>query len=75
MDVETTAERIIPTSNFVSVIHPNIPSVEKVLQLDGSIDHKHTFDVQKEPIELKSKGPIEFIIHPTPNYYVDMQSI
>ena len=42
-DVEMTAEKIIPTENFVNTIHPHIPSVDKYLQLDGSIDHKNTF--------------------------------
>ena len=73
-DVETTAERIIPTDNYVTSIHPNIPSVDKYLQLDGSIDHKHTMDIHHEPTDLSTKGPIEFIIHPTPGTYVDMQS-
>ena len=74
MDVENTSERIVPTENWVSVIHPHMPTVDKALQLDGSIDHKHTFDIFHEPTDLATKSPLEFIVHPTPNYYLDLQS-
>ena len=74
MDVESTAERIIPTTNFVKVIHPNMPTENDVAQLDGSVDFRKTFEVAHEPNDLVSKSPIEFIIHPTPNHYVDLQS-
>ena len=74
-DVEMTAEKIIPTENFVNTIHPHIPSVDKYLQLDGSIDHKNTFIIHHEPVDLKTKAPIDFIIYPTPGYYLDMQSL
>ena len=74
MDVEATAERIVPTANFIKVAHPHMPTVEKVMQIDGSVDHTHTFEVSHEPNDLTSKAPLEFIIHQTPNYYVDLQS-
>ena len=45
MDVETTADRIIPTTNFVNVVHPNMPTSTNTAQLDGSIDYRKSFDV------------------------------
>ena len=74
MDVETTSERIVPSENWVGVIHPHMPTIDKQLHIDGSIEHRNTFDIYHEPTDLSSKTPLEFIIHPTPNYYVDLQS-
>ena len=72
--LEWSSPRIVPTNNYVSVSHPAQPSVDRVQHVDGSIDHKQTFTVNHEPVVLGTKSPLEFIIHPTPNYFIDMQS-
>ena len=74
MDIDTTAERIIPTANFVSVVHPYMPTGENIAQLDGSIEYRKSFEVQHEPVDLASKQPLEFIIHGSPNHFIDLQS-
>ena len=74
MDVETTSERIVPTTYFVSVVHPYMPTSQNMAQIDGSIEFRKSFDVVHEPNELTDKSPIEFIVHGTPNHFIDLQS-
>ena len=73
-DINTTSERIIPTNNIVQIIHPKIPSIDKKVQVDASIESQKSFEIFHEPTDLSTKAPIEFIIHPTVNNYVDLSS-
>lgn len=72
MNVE--AEKIVATESWVAAINPAIPSVDRILELDASIESKTTFEIYPEPLDLSSKSPIEFIVHSTPNTYVDLSS-
>ena len=72
MNVES--EKIIATDSWVSVINPAIPSVDRLLEIDGSIESKTTFEIYPEPTDLSAKSPLEFIIHSNPGTYVDLTS-
>ena len=74
MDVDVTAEAVVPTSKFITVVHPHMPSSDHVAQIDGSIEYRKSFDVTHEPTDLSTKSPVEFIVHGTPNHLIDLSS-
>ena len=74
MDVENASERVIPTGNVVTTVHTHMPALPRKVRLDRSIEHTQKFDVYPEPTDLTTLSPIEFIIHETPNHYVDLSS-
>ena len=73
MDV-AFSEKVLPTANIVQTINSQMPHLIKKLRVDGSIDAKEKFSVNKEPSDLRSKSPITFIIHDTPGYFLDLSS-
>ena len=52
-----------------------MPTVERQLQIDGSIESRSTFDIYPEPTDLASKAPLEFVIHSTPYHYIDLKTL
>ena len=68
------SEKVLPSSNIVQTINSQMPHLIKQLQIDGSIETKEKFIVNKEPSDLRSKSPITFIIHETPGYFLDLKS-
>ena len=38
MDVDTGVERVLPSQNVKTVINPNLPSLNQLMEIDGSID-------------------------------------
>ena len=75
MDVDVSAERVLPSDNIVSIVHPHMPSIEQQVQIDRSIDHTQTFEVFPEPRDIAAIAPLEFIVHSSPGYFVDLSSI
>ena len=75
MDVDTNADRVLPSENVISIVNPNLPSLEQKMEIDGSIDHSKKMHIYPEPTDMGMNGPLEFIIHETPGYYVDLTSI
>ena len=71
---EPSTERIIPTEHFVSVVHPNMPQTQRKLVVDTSIETKQTMEIFPEPGDLAAKTPIDFVVHETPGYFLDMKS-
>ena len=71
---DTRAEKLIPTDKFVSVAHPNMPQIERKMVVDTSIDHKQVFEIFPEPGDLTRKNQIEFVVHESAGYFVDMSS-
>ena len=75
MDVDVSAERILPSDNIVSVVHPHMPSIDQQIQIDRSIDHAQTIEVFPEPRDIAAITPLEFIVHSSPGYFIDLSSI
>ena len=75
MDVETSSERILPSENIISTIHSNIPSLQNKYSVDRSIDHIQTVEINPEPSDHAGLSPKTFIIHETPNYYLDLSTL
>ena len=75
MDVDVSAERVLPSDNIVSIVHPHMPSIEQQVQIDRSIDHTQSFEVFPEPRDIAAIAPLEFIVHSSPGYFVDLSSI
>ena len=40
MDVDTSAERVLPSENVKTIINPNLPSPKQFMEIDASVDHK-----------------------------------
>ena len=74
MDVDVTAEAVVPTSKFITLVHPNMPTSDHVAQIDGSIEYRKSVDITHEPTDLSTKSPVEFIVHGTPNHLIDLSS-
>ena len=68
------SEKVLPSTNIVQTINSQMPHLIKQLQIDGSIETKERFIVNKEPSDLRSKSPITFIVHQTPGYFLDLKS-
>ena len=75
MDVDTSLERVLPSQNIKSIINPSLPSLDQMMEIDSSIDHKKKVFVYPEPSDIQNRGPIEFVIHESPGYYLDVSSI
>ena len=75
MEVDTGVERVIPSQNVKTVINPNLPSLNQLMEIDGSIDLRKKIYVYPEPSDINNLGPIDFVIHETPGYYLDLGSI
>ena len=75
MDVDTSLERVLPSQNIKSIINPNLPSLDQMMEIDSSIEHKKNVFVYPEPSDIQNRGPIEFVIHDSPGYYLDISSI
>ena len=75
MDVDTNIDRVVPTENIVNVLNQNLPSLLQKMEIDSSIDHQKTTYIYPEPSDIASGGPINFMIHSTPQYYLDMANI
>ena len=75
MDVDTSIERVLPSQNIKSIINPNLPSLDQLMEIDSSIEHKKQLFVYPEPSDIQNRGPIEFVIHDSPGYYLEVSSI
>ena len=75
MDVDTGVERVIPSHNVKTIINPNLPSLDQLMEIDGSIDLRKNIFIYPEPSDINNLGPIDFVIHETPGYYLDLSSI
>ena len=75
MDVDTGVERVLPSENVKTIINPNLPSLKQLMEIDGSIDLRKKIYVYPEPSDINHLGPIDFVIHETPGYYLDLSSI
>ena len=75
MEVDTSAERILPSDNVKTIINPNLPSLKQMMEVDGSIDHKKNIYIYPEPTDFNNLGPLDFVIHETPGYYLDLSSV
>ena len=75
MDVDVSAERVLPSDNVISVVHPHMPSIEQQVQVDRSIDHTQTFEIFPEPRDIAAIAPLEFVVHSSPGYFLDLSSI
>ena len=75
MDVDTSLERVLPSQNIKPIINPNLPSLDQKMEIDSSIDHTKKVYVYPEPSDIQNGGPIEFVIHDSPGYYLDVSSI
>ena len=74
MDIDVSAEAVVPTSKFITLVHPNMPTSDHVAQIDGSIEYRTSVDITHEPTDLVTKSPVEFIVHGTPNHLIDLSS-
>ena len=72
---EHLKEQILPTENVFQIINSRMPHISKKLQVDGSVQSREGFCVHKEPGDLKLKAPVQFIVHETPNHYIDLGSL
>ena len=75
MEVDTAVERVIPSQNIKTIINPNLPSLNQLIEIDGSIDLRKKIYVYPEPSDINNLGPIDFVVHETPGYYLDLASI
>ena len=75
MEVDTGVERVLPSENVKTIINPNLPSLKQLMEVDASIDHRKKIYVYPEPSDISNLGPIDFMIHETPGYYLDLSSI
>ena len=75
MDVDTSLERVLPSGNIKPIINPNLPSLDQLMEIDSSIEHKKRLFVYPEPSDIQNRGPIEFVIHDSPGYYLEVSSI
>ena len=75
MDVDTGVERVIPSHNVKTIINPNLPSLDQLMEIDGSIDLRKNIFIYPEPSDINNLGPIDFVIEETPGYYLDLSSI
>ena len=75
MDVDTGVERILPSHNIKTIVNPNLPSLKQMTEIDGSIDLRKQIHIYPEPSDINNLGPIDFVIHETPGYYLDLSSI
>ena len=75
MDVDTAVERVLPSHNVKTIVNPNLPSLKQLMEIDGSIELKKNIYIYPEPSDINNLGPIEFLIHESPGYYLDLSSI
>ena len=57
MDVDVSAERVLPSDNVISVVHPHMPSIEQQVQVDLSIYHTQTFKIFPQPRDIAAMAP------------------
>ena len=75
MDIDTAVERVLPSHNVKTIVNPNLPSLKQLMEIDGSIELKKNIYIYPEPSDINNLGPIEFLIHESPGYYLDLSSI
>ena len=75
MEVDTGLEQNLPSANIKTIINPSLPSLKQLMEVDGSIDHRKKVFIYPEPSDISNLGPIDFVIHETPGYYLDLSSV
>ena len=71
---DISASRLVPTSKILPSIHPRFP-VSKSSIIDQSIENIDHCIIYPESSDLNSNIPIQFIIHDSPGFYLDLASL
>ena len=74
MDTELS-EKIVPTSNIEQAINESLLHLRKKYVIDGSFEKSFPHVIEREPGDLRSKTPINFVIRDTAGLYLDLDSI
>ena len=69
------SEKVLPSSNIEHAINEALPHLRKKHVIDGSFEKTMPHVIEKEPGDLRSKTPINFIIRDTAGLYLDLDSI
>ena len=69
------SEKIVPTSNIEQAINESLPHLRKKYVIDGSFEKSFPHMIEREPGDLRSKTPINFVIRDTAGLYLDLNSL
>ena len=70
---DSHSNKLIPSSNVKPTIHSLFP-IEKVSYMDHSIEKINPCVIYPESVDLNNLSNIEFIIHESSGYYLDLTS-
>ena len=71
---ELYADKVLPTANIQPTIHTRFPT-EKISLVDHSIEKIEPCVIFPESTDLNQKSSIEFVIHESSQYYIDLSSL
>ena len=71
---ELYADKVLPTANIQPTVHTRFPT-EKISLVDHSIEKIEPCIIFPESTDLNQKSSIEFIIHESSQYYIDLSSL
>ena len=69
------SEKVLPSSNIEHAINEALPHLRKRHVIDGSFEKTFPHVIEKEPGDLRSKTPINFVIRDTAGLYLDLDSL
>ena len=72
---EITSQKVLPTANIQSVIHPDFPTISKVAYVDNSIEDTITSIIYPETSDILNLSNLEFNIFHSVGYYVNLASL